>query len=99
MLTLMRRLHQLSTNNSTYYLSIAIINHWCIRQLDVKNTFLHGLLKEIVFIEEPPSFAGPNFPNHVCHLKRALYGLKQAPRHGLIVYLYISLILVLLAAK
>lgn len=32
-------------------LSITFINKWIIRQLDVKNAFLHGNLKETVYIE------------------------------------------------
>jgi hypothetical protein len=28
----------------------------------------------------PPGYADPQFPYHVCKLKQALYGLKQAPR-------------------
>ena len=31
-------------------------------------------------MEQPPGYTDPQFPQHVCHLKRALYGLKQAPR-------------------
>ena len=30
-------------------------------------------------MEQPPSMANPQFPNHVCKLQKALYGLKQAP--------------------
>jgi Reverse transcriptase (RNA-dependent DNA polymerase) len=31
-------------------------------------------------MEQPPGFADPLYPNHVCKLNKALYGLKQAPR-------------------
>ncbi|XP_042035270.1 uncharacterized mitochondrial protein AtMg00810-like [Salvia splendens] len=30
-------------------------------------------------MEQPPGFVDPQFPNHVCRLKKAIYGLKQAP--------------------
>lgn len=41
-------------------LSMAIINHLCIRQLGVKNANLHGFLEENVFTEQPPSFVNAN---------------------------------------
>ncbi|KAJ9558897.1 hypothetical protein OSB04_013511 [Centaurea solstitialis] len=61
-------------------LALAVMNKWPLHQLDVKNAFLNGLLSETVYMEQPPGYVDPEFPHHVCRLKRALYGLKQAPR-------------------
>jgi hypothetical protein len=59
-------------------LSLATIAHWSIHQLDVKNAFLHGSLTEEVYMDQPPGYADPRFPNHVCRLHKVIYGLKQA---------------------
>ena len=48
--------------------------------MDVKSAFLNGIIKENVYVEQPPLFQHEKFPNHVFKLKKALYGLKQAPR-------------------
>jgi histone deacetylase 1/2 len=61
-------------------LSIAVSRSWPIHQLDVKNTFLHGHLDEMVYCQQPPGFVDLAAPDHVCLLQKSLYGLKQAPR-------------------
>ncbi|BBN69110.1 transposable element gene [Prunus dulcis] len=61
-------------------LSLAYINGWSLRQLDVKNVFLHGDLDEEVYMKQPQGFEDSSHPEYVCKLQKSLYGLKQAPR-------------------
>jgi hypothetical protein len=48
--------------------------------MDVKTAFLHGAIKEEVYVEQPLGFEVQDRDTYVCRLKKALYGLKQAPR-------------------
>jgi histone deacetylase 1/2 len=61
-------------------LSLAITNGWHLRQLDVQNAFLHGVLDDEVYMRQPPGFQDSATPHYVCRMVKALYGLKQAPR-------------------
>jgi hypothetical protein len=45
-------------------------------QMDVKNVFLNGPIKEEVDVEQPPSFENEKHHNHVYKLHKALYELK-----------------------
>ena len=51
---------------------------WPFHQMNVKNVFLHGDLKEDIYMAPPPGLFSSS-TSVVCKLKRSLYGLKQAP--------------------
>ena len=61
-------------------ISLAAQMGWEIHHMDVKATFLNGVIEEEVYIEQPYGFEIHEYKTHVCRLKKALYGLKQAPR-------------------
>ncbi|KAH9782071.1 retrovirus-related pol polyprotein from transposon RE2 [Citrus sinensis] len=61
-------------------LSLAVMHHWSVRQLDINNAFLNGELTEDGYMHQPAGFINSQYPSHVCKLNKALYGLKQAPR-------------------
>jgi hypothetical protein len=61
-------------------LTLAASKRWPVHQLDVRNTFLHGELKETVYCKQPTRFEGSTLPDHVCLLDKSVYGLRQVPR-------------------
>ncbi|GKB60434.1 putative ribonuclease H-like domain-containing protein [Tanacetum coccineum] len=62
------------------FLAYASFEDFVVNQMDVKNTFLYGKIKEEVYVCQPPGFEDPNFPDRVYKVEKALYGLHQAPR-------------------
>jgi hypothetical protein len=47
--------------------------------MDVKSSFLNGVIQEEVYVTQPPDFENPKYPHRVYKLSKALYELKQAP--------------------
>nr|GEX96618.1 hypothetical protein [Tanacetum cinerariifolium] len=62
------------------FLAYAAHKSFSVFQMDVKTAFLHGSLKEDVYVCQPEGFIDADHLSHVYKLKKALNGLKQAPR-------------------
>ncbi|GKC35391.1 retrovirus-related pol polyprotein from transposon TNT 1-94, partial [Tanacetum coccineum] len=62
------------------FLAYATHKSFTVFQMDVKTAFLHGTLKENMYVCQHEGFIDADYPSHVYKLKKALYGLKQAPR-------------------
>nr|GFD10097.1 copia protein [Tanacetum cinerariifolium] len=63
-------------------LFLAYVAHkdFIVFQMDIKTAFLNEILKEEVYVGQPPGFVSKQYPYHVYALDKAWYGLKQAPR-------------------
>nr|GEY20607.1 retrotransposon protein, putative, Ty1-copia subclass [Tanacetum cinerariifolium] len=58
-------------------LALTACKDYELEQLDVKTTFLHGNLEEVIYMKQPPRYEQGN---NVCLLNKSLYGLKQSHR-------------------
>ena len=63
-----------------FLVALAASRGWQIHHLDVKTAFLHGDLKEEVFVSQPQGYELKGQEGKVYKLRKALYGLRQAPR-------------------
>ena len=61
-------------------IALAASKGWEVHHLDVKTAFLHGELKEEVYVSQPEGFVVKGKEEKVYKLHKALYGLRQAPR-------------------
>lgn len=62
-------------------IAIAAKKNLSVRFFDVKTAYLHGTLKEIVYLEPPPGFENRLDKGNIYRLKKALYGLPQSGRN------------------
>jgi hypothetical protein len=53
-------------------LAYATHHDFKLYQMDVKSAFLNGLIKEEVYVEQPPSFKSEEHSNHIYKLHKAL---------------------------
>ncbi|GKF18523.1 retrovirus-related pol polyprotein from transposon TNT 1-94 [Tanacetum coccineum] len=62
------------------FIAFAAHKNMVVYQMDMKNAFLNGNLREEVYVSQSDRFVNPDNPNYVYKLKKDLYGLKQSPR-------------------
>ena len=61
-----------------YLLTHAALQDWEIEVMNVKLTYLHGVLEEEIYMEQPEGFIAQGEQDKVCRLMCSLYRLKQA---------------------
>ncbi|KAG9453307.1 hypothetical protein H6P81_006211 [Aristolochia fimbriata] len=61
-------------------LALVVQLNFELAQLDVKTAFLHGDLREEIYMTQPDGYKVAGKENWVCKLIKSLYGLKQSPR-------------------
>lgn len=61
-------------------INLSASNGRVIHHLNVKTSFLHGELKETLYVSQPEGFEVKGSESKVYRLNKALYGLRQAPQ-------------------
>ena len=61
-----------------YLLTHTALQDWEIEAMDVRLSYLHGVLEEEIYMEQLEGFVAKGEENKVCRLMHSLYGLKQA---------------------
>ena len=59
-------------NTIRIIISLAVNLDWPLNQYDIKNAFLHGDLKEEIYMQLPPGYEGNQNEGKVCKLRKAL---------------------------
>nr|GEW77597.1 retrovirus-related Pol polyprotein from transposon TNT 1-94 [Tanacetum cinerariifolium] len=72
------------------FLAYVVHKSFTVFQMDVKTAFLHGTLKEDVYVCQPKGFIDVDHPSHVFKLKKALYVLKRFVDDILVVQVYVD---------
>lgn len=57
----------------TVVLNIAVMNRWVLKQVDVNNAFLNGVLVDDVYMAQLEGFVDPYKPQYICKLKKKKY--------------------------
>jgi len=65
-------------NSISLVLALTDSHKWEVDVMDVKYSFLHGILKEEISMEQSSGYV-QNDSILACCLKKSLYGLKKAP--------------------
>ena len=61
------------------FISLVATYNQDLHQIDIKNVFLHGDLREEVYMEQLSGFVAQGEIGRVYHLRKSLYDLKQSP--------------------
>lgn len=72
-------------------LGIAVVRHWPLLQMVVKNVFIHGDLLEMIYIQPHPGYACP--PKHICRLRNLCMASNKLREHGLTNFTLLSFVL------
>ena len=67
-------------NSIRLFIALAAIINLVIHLMDVKTSFLNGILEEEVDMKQPGDFIMSGNEHKVCKLIKSLYGLKPAPK-------------------
>ena len=62
-------------------LTLAVAKSWSLHQMDIHNAFLHGDLREDIYMKVPPGFQTPQ-PNMVCKLRSLYMAFAKPPDNG-----------------
>nr|GEW67538.1 hypothetical protein [Tanacetum cinerariifolium] len=72
------------------FLTYVAHKSFSVFQMDVKTAFMHGSLKEDMYVCQPEGFIDADHPSHVYKLKKALYRLKRFHDGILVVQVYVD---------